>query len=93
MCVCVPLRPYVYAEPLCCTATKIHTHKRCSEVLVFYLPVFYPLLLLYMYFTGAAGHFQLGELHCSPTAAWAQCAYLARFPTWWDRNEVMRDRS
>ncbi len=46
-----------------------------------------------VYFTRAAGHLQLGELCCFTTAVWAQCAYLALFPTWWDRSEVMRDCS
>ncbi len=34
----------------------------------------------FLYFSGAAGHLQLGELHCFTIAVWARCAYLALFP-------------
>lgn len=46
-----------------------------------------------LYFTKAAGRLQLGQLHCSISAALAQSAYLALFPTWWDRSDLMRDCS
>lgn len=40
-----------------------------------------------------AGRPQLGDLYSIPTTAWAQCAYLALFPTWQDHSEVVRDCS
>lgn len=87
----VLLHLYVYAY-VCFEYLEKHIQEK--DALGTGCPFFSPLSSPYsLYFTKAAGHLQLGELRCSTSAALAQSAYLALFPTWWDRSDLMRDCS